>query len=92
WAQDLGAIQTKLDLGGQPNGFATESPWLTAVPGGFRILLRHVAERYGSPVIMVTENGMDRDGETGMALEEALRDGARQTFYDGYLRSMVAAV
>ena len=56
------------------------------------MLLKHVAERYGSPVIMVTENGMDREGETGMGLEEALADGARQEFYDGYLRSMVAAV
>lgn len=92
WAQDIGAIQTKLDLEGNPNGFATESPWLTAVPGGFRVLLKYVAERYGNPVIMVTENGMDREGEAGMAVEEALRDRARQEFYDGYLRSMVAAV
>lgn len=92
WAQDIGVIMTKNDLDGRPNGFATESAWLTAVPGGFRVLLRYVSERYGRPIIMVTENGMDRDGEAFMSVEDAVRDEERQAFYDGYLRSMVAAV
>lgn len=88
----MGVIQTKIDLKGRINGGVTESAWLTAVPEGFRVLLRYVSERYSRPIVMVTENGMDRDGEAHMPLEEALNDVARQEFYAGYIRSMVAAV
>lgn len=55
-------------------------------------MLKYVSERYGRPIILVTENGMARDGEANMTLDDALKDKERQTFYDGYLRSMVAAV
>ena len=90
--QDVGVVQTKLDLQGRPNGFATQVAWLTAVPEGFRLLLNYVSERYARPIIMVTENGMARDGESSMPMDEAIHDEARRDWYDAYLRSMVASV
>lgn len=92
WMQDIGVLQTKLDLSGRPNGFATQVDWLTSVPEGFRLLLRDVSERYGHPVIMVTENGMARAGESFMSLDEAVKDKARQEWYGAYLQSMVTSV
>ncbi|CAN0498807.1 unnamed protein product, partial [Scytosiphon promiscuus] len=47
-------------LNGVINGVVADTGWLTVVPAGFRPLLKWVSERYGQPVIMVTENGMDR--------------------------------
>ena len=35
---------------------------------------------------------VDRAGEDDMTLEDAVKDGARQTFYEGYIEAMVAAV
>lgn len=50
----------KVDLFGVLNGVEAQTDWLTVVPAGFRPLLVWVASRYGHPIIMVTENGMDR--------------------------------
>lgn len=50
----------KVDLNNVTNGVVAEMPWLTVVPEGFRPLLKWVSHRYGHPIIMVTENGMDR--------------------------------
>lgn len=92
WMQDIGVLQTKLDLNGRPNGFATQVGWLTSVPEGFRMLLRDVSEQYGHPMIMVTENGMARAGESFMSLDDAVKDNARQDWYGAYLQSMVTSV
>lgn len=62
----------KVDLNNVTNGVVAEMDWLTVVPAGFRPLLTWVSRRYGSPIIMVTENGMDRWGETHTgSLEDA---------------------
>lgn len=50
----------QVDLNNVTNGVVAETGWLTVVPAGFRPLLNWVSHRYGSPIIMVTENGMDR--------------------------------
>lgn len=50
----------KVDLHNVTNGVVAETGWLTVVPDGFRSLLQWVSARYGRPIIMVTENGMDR--------------------------------
>lgn len=92
WMQDSGLIQTKVDLHGNLNGWESQTPWLTAVPSGFRHVLKWVSDRYGGPPVMVTENGFDRKGESKMNISEALRDGERIDFFDAYLRSMVQAV
>ncbi|CAN0329136.1 unnamed protein product, partial [Hapterophycus canaliculatus] len=49
-----------VDLDGVTNGVVAETGWLTVVPAGFRPLLKWVSARYGRPIIMVTENGIDR--------------------------------
>ncbi|CAN0454509.1 unnamed protein product, partial [Pylaiella littoralis] len=92
WAQDVGGIQTKVDLNGVTNGVVGETDWLTVVPDSFRLVLVWVSSRYGRPIIMVTENGMDRAGEADMRVEDAVKDYARQTFYKGYIESMVTAI
>lgn len=54
------AAEPQVDLNGVTNGVMAETGWLTVVPAGFRPLLKWVSHRYGSPIIMITENGMDR--------------------------------
>lgn len=51
---------SQVDLNGVTNGVEAETGWLTVVPAGFRPLLKWVSQRYGRPIIVVTENGMDR--------------------------------
>lgn len=51
---------SQVDLNGVTNGVVAETGWLTVVPAGFGSLLTWVSHRYGSPIIIVTENGMDR--------------------------------
>ena len=54
------AVVPQVDLNGITNGVVAETGWLTVVPAGFRHLLKWVSHRYGRPIIVVTENGMDR--------------------------------
>lgn len=88
----MGLVQTKFDLKGKINGMVTYSTWLTGSPPGMRKALKWASDRYGRPPIMITENGMDRQDEWKMTIEDAVQDDDRIEFYEGYLRNMVDAV
>ena len=72
-------------------GPQAESPWLYVYPPGIRGLIKWVWKRYGAP-ILVTENGMDRKGESSLSIADALQDTERVEYYRGYLDNVQAAV
>lgn len=39
--------------------FQAASHWLHIVPWGIRKLMRYIKEKYGNPLIIITENGKD---------------------------------
>lgn len=58
WSKDT-SVYTYQD----PAWESTASDWLKVVPWGARKLLNWVANTYGDPEILITENGMSDTGE-----------------------------
>ena len=71
-------------------GPQADSAWLHVYTPGFRGLLLWVWRRYGAPVL-VTENGMDRKGESSMSITHALQDQDGVDTFSGYLCSLQEA-
>eukprot|EP00268_Persea_americana_P061809 TRINITY_DN7860_c0_g1_i2.p1 TRINITY_DN7860_c0_g1~~TRINITY_DN7860_c0_g1_i2.p1 ORF type:complete len:525 (-),score=57.20 TRINITY_DN7860_c0_g1_i2:101-1675(-) len=68
------------------------SPWLFIYPQGLRDLLVYFKERYQSPIIYITENGVDEFNNKTSTLEEALRDDVRIDFYREHLAWLHKAI
>lgn len=102
WFADQHVMETKVDFTGNLPGPQGASPWLVAVPWGFRRVLEYTYNRYTvrdretkevtSPKIYVTEVGCDVPGESEKALPEVLHDPFRIDFYKGYLQAMLEAM
>ena len=79
-----------------PNGTSigkqADSPWLYIVPWSIRPLIQWVAARYGNPVMLITENGMDVVGENAKPIEDALHDTDRVDFFRGYIGAVEEAI
>jgi len=73
-------------------GVPADSEWLFVVPWGIRKMLHWIADRYQSPPIYVTENGVDVPGENDMPLAEALNDTFRVDFYREYIGNVTQAM
>ncbi|KAL5223379.1 hypothetical protein ABZP36_028092 [Zizania latifolia] len=71
------------------NGILAASEWLFIVPWGLQKLLNYVANRYGNPVIYVTENGMDEEEDQSATLDQVLNDTTRVGYFKGYLASVI---
>ncbi|KAL8243661.1 hypothetical protein R6Q59_009919 [Mikania micrantha] len=80
---------------GKEIGPETEGTWLRPCASGFRKLLRWISERYGRPVIYVTENGTSIKGESALAekgeMDKVLDDEFRVRFYTDYIDAMAQA-
>lgn len=50
-----------------------------------RELLQYVDRRYGQPDIIVTENGVDVPGESGLSYPDVLHDPFRENYIQTYL-------
>jgi beta-glucosidase/6-phospho-beta-glucosidase/beta-galactosidase len=69
------------------------SSWLWIAPAGMRKLLRWIKNEYGSPVVYVTENGVDVAGEgEEQDLEKALNDEVRVQYLQNYLAEVGKAI
>ncbi|XP_048233206.1 beta-glucosidase 42 [Ricinus communis] len=77
--------------GGEPIGEKAASEWLYVCPWGIRKVLNHIVQRYNSPQIYITENGMD-DEESDAPLHEMLDDKLRVRYFKGYLASVAEAI
>ncbi len=95
WLADQRVIETQRDAHGDRAGAQGASPWLQAVPSGFRDTLLWISHRYttsaGPPIIYVTENGCDVPGESEKGMVDLLRDEWRIDYYASYLRAMQEA-
>eukprot|EP00604_Paraphysomonas_vestita_P003226 CAMPEP_0174821732 /NCGR_PEP_ID=MMETSP1107-20130205/9227_1 /TAXON_ID=36770 /ORGANISM="Paraphysomonas vestita, Strain GFlagA" /LENGTH=268 /DNA_ID=CAMNT_0016039067 /DNA_START=678 /DNA_END=1484 /DNA_ORIENTATION=- len=92
WSDDQATTTSNTDSNGNLIGPQAASGWLNVVPSGMYDLLKWISARYGNPIIMITENGVDVPGETELPLEEALHDTFRVDYYSSYLSSVMKAI
>ncbi|XP_078155362.1 beta-glucosidase 7-like [Carex rostrata] len=67
-------------------GQKANSDWLYIVPRGMYGVIHYIKEKYGNPIVMITENGMDQPGD--LELSKALNDTIRIDFFKSYLSEM----
>lgn len=79
------------DKNGKEIGPETQSPWLRPHAIGFRKLIKWISDRYGRPIIYVTENGTSLKGENDMPREEILEDDFRAKYFQDYLNALAEA-
>lgn len=80
------------DKNGQAIGPETQSPWLRPHPKGLRKLIKWISDRYGRPIIYVTENGTSLKGENDMPMEQILQDDFRAEYFRSYINALAEAV
>ncbi|XP_074363307.1 beta-glucosidase 6-like [Apium graveolens] len=68
------------------------SIWLYIVPWGMRSLLNYVKTRYGNPLVIITENGMDDANNSSISIKDALKDEKRIKYHNDYLTNVLAAI
>jgi len=79
------------DKNGTAIGPETQSPWLRPNAPGFRKLIKWISDRYGRPVIYVTENGTSLKGENDMTRDQILEDDFRAQYFNDYLTALAEA-
>jgi beta-glucosidase len=77
---------------GQLIGPRADSSWLYVVPFGINRMLKWVNERYNSPPIYITENGVDVPNENSIPLPNVLHDQFRIQFYEQYISNVSLAI
>lgn len=80
------------DVNGHVIGPATQSPWLYSYSTGFRKLINWISDRYGRPIIYVTENGTSVKGENDLPKEKILEDDFRVEYFRTYITALAEAV
>ncbi|RMY97254.1 hypothetical protein D0864_04864, partial [Hortaea werneckii] len=80
------------DKNGTWIGPETQSPWLRPNAPGFRKLIKWISDRYGKPIIYVTENGTSLKGENDMSKDEILQDDFRAGYFRDYITALAEAV
>ncbi|KAL9994450.1 putative beta-glucosidase [Helianthus debilis subsp. tardiflorus] len=77
---------------GKAIGDRANSIWLYIVPGGFRSLLNYIKNKYGNPLVIITENGMDDPNSILISRKDALKDEKRVKYHNDYLTNLLAAI
>ncbi|CAI9096457.1 OLC1v1032612C1 [Oldenlandia corymbosa var. corymbosa] len=70
---------------GVPIGEQAGSRWLYVYPKGIRKLLVHIKDKYGDPVIYITENGRDELRDDNLSLWESFYDYKRIEYHHQHL-------
>ncbi|KAK4626183.1 Beta-glucosidase 1B [Fulvia fulva] len=81
----------KVNKAGDTIGPETQSVWLRPYPVGFRKLMRWISDRYGKPIIYVTENGTSLKGENDLPVEQLLEDDFRAEYFRNYITELAKA-
>ncbi|KAM0987103.1 hypothetical protein ACFX19_011421 [Malus domestica] len=88
---DSGAITLPFK-DGKPIGDRANSIWLYIVPEGMRKLMNYIKKKYGNPVVIITENGMDDPNSPFISLKDALKDTKRIKYHHDYLKNLLASI
>ncbi|KAJ0098781.1 hypothetical protein Patl1_21336 [Pistacia atlantica] len=78
------------DRRGEPVGPRANSPWLYMVPWGLYNAVTYVKERYGNPIMFLSENGMD--DPDNLTFAESLHDTTRINYYRDYISQLKKAI
>ncbi|KAJ8532617.1 hypothetical protein K7X08_012540 [Anisodus acutangulus] len=92
YARNDRARMMKLILNDAYSDSAAASGWLRIVPWGIRKLMNYIKEKYGNPLVMITENGTDEPNKSQIALNDALQDDRRITYHRDYLSNLSASI
>ncbi|KAJ8760062.1 hypothetical protein K2173_010918 [Erythroxylum novogranatense] len=78
---------------GIPIGPQAASSWLSVYPRGIRDMLLYIKKTYpNTPVIYITENGIDEFNNSTLTLEQALEDNMRIDYYYHHLSYLQRAI
>ncbi|KAM1214734.1 hypothetical protein ACFX2I_011219 [Malus domestica] len=88
---DSGAITLPFK-DGKPIGDRANSIWLYIVPEGMRKLMNYIKKKYGNPLVIITENGMDDPNSPFISLKDALKDTKRIKYHHDYLKNLLASI
>ncbi|KAF5449537.1 hypothetical protein F2P56_029970 [Juglans regia] len=88
---DSGAIALPL-RNGIPIGDRANSIWLYIVPHGIRSLMNYIKQKYGNPLVLITENGMDDPNDQLIPLKDALKDEKRIKYHHDHLTNLLASI
>ncbi|KAF9624148.1 hypothetical protein IFM89_008086 [Coptis chinensis] len=88
---DSGAITLPF-RGLKPIGDRASSIWLYIVPRGIRSLMNYIKQKYGNPLVIITENGMDDPNDPFKSIKDCLKDEKRIKYHNDYLTNLVAAI
>ncbi|KAL4304423.1 hypothetical protein GQ457_10G028760 [Hibiscus cannabinus] len=89
---DADAHAIPFDQDGKPIGDMANSIWLYIVPYGMRSVMNYIKEKYGNPLVLITENGMDDPNSILIPIEDALKDEKRIKYHTDYLTNLLAAI
>ncbi|XP_020206710.1 beta-glucosidase 40 [Cajanus cajan] len=73
-------------------GDKANSIWLYIVPHGMRNTMNYIKHKYGNPLIIVTENGMDDPNDPSISIKDALKDEKRIKYHNDYLTNLRASI
>ncbi|EYU28848.1 hypothetical protein ABFS82_12G093300 [Erythranthe guttata] len=88
---DSGALTLPIVIG-KPIFDKASSVWLYIVPHGIRSLMNYIKQKYGNPLILITENGMDDGNSPFTSIKDALKDEKRIKYHNDYLTNLLAAI
>ncbi|KAM3324184.1 beta-glucosidase 40 [Capsicum chacoense] len=88
---DSGAITLPFK-GLKPIADRASSIWLYIVPQGIRSLMNYIKQKYGNPLIIITENGMDDSNNVFTSRQDTLKDTKRISYHKDYLTNLLTAI
>ncbi|KAL6529314.1 hypothetical protein OROGR_014937 [Orobanche gracilis] len=88
---DSGAVSFPF-VPGKPIPDRANSVWLYIVPHGIRSLMKYIKEKYGNPLVLITENGMDDRNSLFTSVKDACKDEKRIKYHNDYLTNLLAAI
>ncbi|CAI0375491.1 unnamed protein product [Linum tenue] len=78
---------------GEPLGPETAAPWVRIYPAGLTKVLLYIKNKYGNPLVYITENGVpDLGNYTHSPLKATPNDNIRVSFYQAHLSSVLKAM
>lgn len=92
WHDDSGCISSDKNREGKLIGPVADSFWLHVVPHGLYKCIDWIMRRYDSPVVYVTENGVDVPNEAKLSFAEILKDEFRIDYFRQYLNALKQAI